>query len=315
MRASRPRRGTRRHGWGRGPHETDRPRGTPSRALVVALVLACATLMVLDRGGDSSPVDPARAALAEVVGPAETAAAAVVRPLTGLPDAFRSRDDMRAELAGLEAENARLRTTVRTSDFDRNRLRELEGLTTTAADLGRTLVPARVVALGPGQSFSSTATIDAGSDAGLAPDMTVVNNDGLVGRVLRVSRSTATVLLLVDPDSTVGGRVADSMQLGFVRGRGTLGDQGRLDLELVDQTSVPRERDTVLTWGSRGSGPYVAGVPVGEVTSVYSSLRESSQRAVVDPFVDFTALDVVGVVVPTGTTSDRSVLRPDGSIE
>jgi len=287
-----------RPGWGRGPHERDRPRGTPPRALVAALVLASGTLMVVDRGPGTSGLDPARDALGAVVGPAETVAAGAVRPLAELPEAFRSREDMRAELAGLEAENARLRSTARTTDFDRNRLTELEGLTRTAQDLGRTLVPARVVALGPGQSFSSTATIDAGADAGLAPDMTVVNADGLVGRVLRVDRTTATVLLLVDPDSTVGGRVADTMELGFVRGQGGLAGDGTLSLELVDQAAVPDEGDAVVTWGSRGSGPYVPGVPVGEITSVYSSLRETSQRAVVDPYVDFTALDVVGVVVP-----------------
>ncbi len=67
-----------------------------------------------------------------------------------------------------------------------------------------------------------------------------------------------------------------------------------------------------MTWGST-SGPYERGVPIGEVTQVYSSLLETSQRAVIRPFVDFSALDVVGVMVPTGTTSDRAVVEADGS--
>ena len=57
----------------------------------------------------------------------------------------------------------------------------------------------------------------------------------------------------------------------------------------------------VVTWGSQGGAPYVTGVPVGRVTQVFSSLRQTSQRAVIEPFVDFGALDVVGVVVPSGT--------------
>ena len=32
------------------------------------------------------------------------------------------------------------------------------------------------------------------------------------------------------------------------------------------------------------------------------------------PYVDFSALDVVGVVVPSGTTSDRGVIEADGSV-
>ena len=71
--------------------------------------------------------------------------------------------------------------------------------------------------------------------------MTVVNGQGLVGRILRVTSTTATVLLVVDADSTVGGRVGRSMKVGFLHGRGDLGQEARLDLELVDQTYVPAE--------------------------------------------------------------------------
>ena len=55
-------------------------------------------------------------------------------------------------------------------------------------------------------------------------------------------------------------------------------------------------------------------MPVGTVRSVYSSVRDTTQRAVIDPFVDFGALDLVGVVVPSGTDSDRAVVEPDGTL-
>ena len=299
-------------GYGRAPRETEP--GRPPRALVVALLLACASLMVVD-SSDDGLLDPARRVVGEAVGPAQAAAAGAVRPLVGLSQRFESQDRLRGDLAALEAENADLRAQVRTAPYDAARLAELEGLTSAATDLGQALVPARVIGYGPSQSFSSTVTIDAGSDSGITPDLTVLNNDGLVGRVLRVTATTATVLLVVDADSTVGGRVAQSMDLGFLRGRGDLGAAGRLDLELVDETVVPRRDDTVVTWGSQdGRSPYVAGVPIGRVVSVYSSLRETSQRAVIDPYVDFAALDVVGVVVPSGTRSDRAVVEADGSL-
>ena len=135
-----------------------------------------------------------------------------------------------------------------------------------------------------------------------------------VGGVVSAGRTSATVLLIIDPDSTVGARVGDTMDMGFLRGRGVVGDEGRLDLELVDRTAVPARDDAVVTWGSDGGAPYVSGVPIGRVTKVYSSLRETSQRVVVDPYVDFGALDVVGVVVPTGTSSDRALVGPDGEL-
>ena len=286
-----------------------------SRALPVALVLASLTLITLDsQGGSSSPVEPARRAVGEVFGPVEVATTAAVRPFTEVPGWFRSRNELNDDVLALRAENSDLRSRLATQDYDRNRLEEYDGLTAAARDLGYALVPARVVGLGPSQSFSRTVTIDAGSAAGIRPDLTVVNNDGLVGRVLRVTRTTATVLLIVDADSVVGGRVGRSMQVGFLHGRGVLGRDGRLDLELVDDTAVPGKHDTVVTWGSQGGGPYVSGVPVGRVVSVFSSLRDTSQRAVIDPFVDFGALDLVGVVVPSGTASDRAVIEADGGL-
>jgi rod shape-determining protein MreC len=287
----------------------------PSRALLVALVLASLTLITLDyRGGEDSPVESARRAVGEVFGPVESGTATAIRPFTAVPDWFRTRSDLNHDVARLQAENSRLRSEAATTDYDRNRLEEYDGLTAAAEDLGYALVPARVVALGPAQSFSETVTIDAGSRAGIHPDMTVVNNDGLVGRVLRVTSTTATVLLVVDTSSVVGGRVGESMEVGFLHGRGAIGDGGRLDLELVDESEVPAEHDTVVTWGSEDGAPYVSGVPVGRVTSVYSSVRETTQRAVIDPYVDFGSLDLVGVVVPSGTDSDRAVIEADGNL-
>jgi rod shape-determining protein MreC len=306
--------GQRERRW-RSLGDLDADRRRPSRALLVALVLACASLIALDLQGDGdSPLEPVRSAVGEVFGPVENATAAVVRPIAAIPDFFRTRDSLEAQLSSLEAENADLRSQVARSGYDRNRLAEYDGLTAASENLGQALVPARVVGIGPSQSFSRTVTIDAGSDAGVRPDQTVVNDDGLVGRVLRTTRTTATVLLVIDTGSVVGGRVGESMQMGFLRGRGDLGAEGELELELVDQAEVPAKHDTVVTWGSDGGAPYVAGVPVGRVTSVYSSIRETSQRAVIEPFVDFGALDLVGVVVPSGTPSDRAVIEPDGEL-
>jgi rod shape-determining protein MreC len=306
--------GQRERRW-RSLGDLDADRRRPSRALLVALVLACASLIALDLQGDGdSPLEPVRSAVGEVFGPVENATAAVVRPIAAIPDFFRTRDSLEAQLSSLEAENADLRSQVARSGYDRNRLAEYDGLTAASENLGQALVPARVVGIGPSQSFSRTVTIDAGSDAGVRPDQTVVNDDGLVGRVLRTTSTTATVLLVIDTGSVVGGRVGESMQMGFLRGRGDLGAEGELELELVDQAEVPAKHDTVVTWGSDGGAPYVAGVPVGRVTSVYSSIRETSQRAVIEPFVDFGALDLVGVVVPSGTPSDRAVIEPDGEL-
>ena len=225
---------------------------------------------------------------------------------------FSSNDRLRDDVAKLSAQNSKLRSQVEQAPLDRNRLAELDGLTNTANQTGYALVAARVVGMGPMQSFSRTVTIDAGTSSGVHKDMTVLNNDGLVGRVISATRSTADVLLIVDTDSVVGGRLGSNNEIGFLRGRGVTSDRGRLDLDLVDHSVTPAEGDVVVTWGSQNGVPYVAGIPIGKVESVYSTPRELAKHAVIDPFVDFTSLDVVGVVVPRKTQGDRLVINGQG---
>lgn len=286
--------------------------GSPQRPTVVALLLACAVLLVLDLTGPA--LTPARRLVGEVFGPLESAASTVASPVVGVSDWFHTQHGLRKRIDALEDDNAALRQQVATAGFDRNRLAEYEGLTAAAQNVGYAVVPARVIAYGPSQTFSRTVTIDAGSSSGVEPDMTVLNASGLVGRVLRVTRSSATVLLMADSDSVVGGRVGSSMEVGFVHGTGDLGHGGKLDLELLDQTTVPAKGDTVVTWGSSKGAPYVAGVPIGVVDSVYSTVRDSTQHARITPLVDFSSLDVVGVAVPGGTRSDRAVIDSDGRL-
>jgi rod shape-determining protein MreC len=99
------------------------------------------------------------------------------------------------------------------------------------------------------------------------------------------------------------------MEVGFLRGRGVVDNSGRLDLDLVDNAVSPESGDVLVTWGSKNEAPYVAGVPIGRVTSVFSSPRQLSKRAVIEPFVDFSSLDLVGVVVREDTKGDRAVIK------
>ncbi|TYL52184.1 rod shape-determining protein MreC [Nocardioides sp. BGMRC 2183] len=291
--------------------ERERRRG-PSRSLVAAVVLGCVALMVVDKaGGEASPVDPVRRVVGEVVGPMQAGVNTVVGPAVGLPGALQSNQRLRERVEALEDDNAALTQQLAKAGYDDDRLAQLDGLRALAGDTGYALLPARVIGIGPAAAFSDTVTIDAGSDSGLHPDMTVVAAEGLVGRITAVTGHTATVRLITDRGSTVGGRIGDNGELGFVHGTGGLQDEGTLDIELVNQSVQPKAGQTVLTWGSEGGAPYVSGVPIGTLTRVFESVRETSYRAVIDPAVDFTSLDLVGVVVPSGT-HDR-VIEADGS--
>lgn len=277
------------------------------RAAVGLLVLGCVTIMTLDarHATSASPLDPVRSAVADVLGPAERTASAAVRPLTSIPDRFGTVSDLQARNRELERANQGLQSRLRAEQANGTRDGEVQTIGRFADANGYRVVQAQVVALGPAQSFSRTVTIDVGTDDGVTADLTVVNANGLVGRVLSASSSSATVLLVIDRDSTVGGRLGSSMELGFLAGNGDVSGTGRLTLSLVDHSVAPEPGDTVLTWGSREAAPYLPGIPIGRVLTVHSSPAELTETAVVESFVDFSTLDVVGVITAgdgSGTT-------------
>ena len=147
-------------------------------------------LITLDsHGGADSPVEPARRAVGEVFGPARVGTAAVVRPITAIPGLVPD-----PRLDARRAQRARGRERRASAPRSPRPASTATGWRSTTASPR----PPRTSAtrwcrpesspLGPSQSFTRTVTIDAGSEAGLRPDQTVLNNDGLVGRVLRVTR-------------------------------------------------------------------------------------------------------------------------------
>ena len=281
-----------------------------SRTVLGLLIFASITLITLDgTRGDESLLAPVRTVAANALGPAESVVATALRPITALPDRFRTVADLQERNNQLESENARLLARVRANDLVGQRGEEFDGLIDIANRQGFEIVPAQVVGFGPAQSFGLTVTIDAGTRDGVDSDMTVLNDTGLVGRVVSADTFTSTVLLIVDAESVVGGRVSSSRELGFLDGGGSLNADGTLSMSLVDQTAVPQTGDTVVSWGSPNGAPYVPAVPIGRVVSVQHSPRELSSIATIQPAVDFSSLDLVGVVIGSDPRASRPPLN------
>jgi rod shape-determining protein MreC len=274
------------------------------------LLLAAVTFIVLDlRGGSGSIPERMRTGAATVFGPVERAASAIVRPISRWVDGLTSIGSSQQRIDELEAENDRLTLQLRTSEVDRNRAQELDDLLNVAG-LGRyRIVPAQVTAVGSARGFVRTVTIDAGARDGLKTDMTVLNGQGLVGRVTSVGATSATVLLLPDPRFTVGARLAGSMEIGAVSGQGT----DPVNVTIFNPQADLNLGDALVTLGGADS-PFVPGVPIGEVYQIESTPGALTRSALVKPYVSFTSLDLVGVVVQPPRRNPRdSVLPPSPS--
>ncbi|MES4901954.1 MULTISPECIES: rod shape-determining protein MreC [unclassified Streptomyces] len=278
-----------------------------SRLLLVLLVAIAFALITVDiRGGEDSPLDGARQAAASVFGPVEEGVASAVDPIGNAVSAVRDSDERHDRISALERENAELKQRLGSDVRNRARVVELDKLRKTAGAGQYGVKGAEVIAIGAAQGFSWTVTIDVGSKDGIRRDMTVINGDGLVGRVTTVGPSTATVVLAIDPDFTVGTRMEKSGELGFANGQG----DRSLRVQLLNGKAKIKKGDRLVTFGSRANKPFVPGVPVGEVVRVDPSGGDLTRTLLVRPYVGFTKLDIVGVVVEPPRENPRDTVLP-----
>lgn len=276
-----------------------------TRIVLAVLLLTAFTFITLDaRGGEGSILDRVRESAASVLGPIERAAAAVVNPVADFIDGVTSINSNADKIDALEAENDELRRQLLTAPVDQARVEELDKLLRVSSLGDYEIVPAQVVAVAAENGYARSVTVDAGTRDGIRRDQTVLNGDGLVGRVIAVGPGTATILLLTDPEFGVGSRLAQSSETGFLQGNG----REPLGLELYNPQAVVEEGNVVVTLGSPNGRPFVPGVPIGEVTDVVATPGGLSRLAEVEPFAQLTALDLVGIVIEPPRRNPRDAL-------
>lgn len=203
----------------------------------------------------------------------------------------------------LREENRRLRQqleALRTAQVaqeelrqENERLRRLLAMTQSAK--ARPLV-ARVLALQPSTYFH-TLIVARGKADGVRPRMVAVTDRGLVGVVYNVTRHTAHVLLITDPNASVGARIqrAESRAVGVCRGRG----EDYVMLIFLAKDADVRPGDVVITSGL--GGVYPAGIPIGTVEEVLEQRQTGMREAKVRPFVDTMRLEEVLLYPPEAT--------------
>ena len=272
------------------------------RVVLALLILTSFTLITVDyRAGDGTALRALRTAAASVFGPVQRAVTNAVRPIGNALSTLGDLGSINEEADRLRAENTELKNQLHQIDDlrrENDELRRLNGLTTRG---GYRTVRCRVVALGP-DNFEWTATLDCGSGDGVREDQTVVNGDGLVGRVVEVAPFSARVLLAVDPEFTVIGRLAAHGTTGPVTGDGLK----PMTMQLLEPTAAVSTGEAIVSQGVQGG--IVAGVPIGVVTSVSRERSVLTRTVTVRPFVRFTALDVVAVVVQPPRKDPRNAV-------
>ncbi|MBV8601203.1 MAG: rod shape-determining protein MreC [Candidatus Eremiobacteraeota bacterium] len=253
-------------------------------AIIVAALVALIQLEYA-RQGRTSPLTASLTSLYAYLEFAVGASAGTAR--TGLDYALR--------LPNLEAENARLRDENARMRSDDAQLREtLSRLPSQLAlEHAKAVYPAGIAALviafDP-ENKQQIVTIDKGSNAGVSRDDGVVNDEGVVGRVVETSPLSSKVLLITDYTSNLPAIVQRGRWWGIATGTLT-----RINMHYVSQDARLQVGDAIVTGEGRS---FHAGLLVGHVAALTPLPAGAlDQQAIVEPAVAFGRLDHV-VVLP-----------------
>jgi rod shape-determining protein MreC len=253
-------------------------------AIVLAVVAACFVTLDVAGSGLDGAHGGARGALGALYRGTDGALGPARRFVQGLPAAGSNQD----KIAQLRKENAALRARLAADGADARTKAGLAKLHLAAREYR--VLPARAIAVGPGQGFDWTLSLDVGSSDGVRAGQTVTDGVALVGRVLHTSATSSVVLLAADPGSGVGARDIRNGQLGVATGHGPHG----YTFVPLDPDTALQVGDTVQT-GPAGGSTYTPGLAIGTITAVHTAA--GAVTADMRPAASPTALDLVGVIL------------------
>lgn len=203
-------------------------------------------------------------------------------------------------------ENQNLKVQIQQLQGEQNRLREqaflamdFQKLSMYQATAPMTTVPAHII----GRNVSNwyrAMVIDKGARDGIHPEMGVITDAGVVGRIVRVNPMTSIMLLLSDPNVAITGMIQSSRDEGIIQGT----PQGSIHMKYLPPLSSVQVGDAIVTSGLTGDFP--RGLHIGRIQQVTKAATDLFQSGEVTPIVDFSKLEGVLVI-----TSFQPTISPE----
>jgi rod shape-determining protein MreC len=216
-------------------------------------------------------------------------------------DSFKEMWQRYVYLVGLKEENETLRTEIDSLVEENNRLKEEVWLTIRLKELLAfkenapfSTVAAGILGYNRGDWWTKTVTLNKGAIDGIKGDMPLLSADGVVGRIVGVSRSASTALLVTDPRSNIDVILQRTRVKGVVEGNGTEG----LILKYIRELDDVQVGDRVVTAGH--SGIFPKGLLVGEVRAIEKGEDNFFKHIEVDPGANLKKLEEVLIVTDNG---------------
>lgn len=258
--------------------------------LVLAVLLAAGLAVLTNLTGENLPGKLVQGALAPI--------RAGAKALTNQAEQYYSYlfryESLAAENAALKEELAQMKDDAREAASlarENDRLRALLDLTSTHEDYK--LVDGYIIGKSS-NDWSSTFTIDRGSNSGIAEGMCAITANGeVVGLVTEAGSNYAVVKSILDSTLEVSATMSASGYSGVVLGGYASGFEGLLRMDYIPSSAVIRNNDQVVT---SGSTVYPKGLILGNVVDAGFEETGVAKFAVLDPAADISSMEQVFVI-------------------
>ncbi len=268
-----------------------------SRIVIVILTILCFILVTLySRESQNGLLHRMQRFSLDIVEPLQAGVSKILSPVRDgieyvldLKNAAGERDQLLKDKQELENELSDMRNLA----LENQQLAELLNLKENNPSLE--VMAVSVIGANP-DNWEQSIQISAGYDDGVREWMAVMNNEGLVGRVVLCTAHSSMVQLITDDKSQVGARLQSNGEEGLIKGAG----RGDLRLQLINQDAEVKEGDWVLTSGSGGTCP--VGIPIGTVSAITEKRPDLSRGISISPAVNLSRLEKVVVVINPAPT-------------
>ena len=261
------------------------------RAVVVAAIVLAILLTVI---GNLLGYDLPAMAVKGVLTPLRTGVSRLTDQAEKLYDYMFKYDSLAAENERLRQELSQIKDDARRADAvsrENDLLRAAMGL--KESNPSWNLVDSYIISRSS-QDWSSSFTINRGSNAGIKEGMCAISANGeVVGLVGEVGPNYAEVKTLLDSSLEISSTIASSGYNGIVQGGYATGKEGLLRMNYLPSSSVIRNNDQVVT---SGSTVYPRNLVVGYVVDAGFDNTGVAKYALLKPAVNVASLEMVFIV-------------------
>ena len=273
-----------------------------SRYLLVILTIICVALAMLT-GSQVISISPLRNVAETFLVPLQTGINKVGDWLNGqrigqknARQLAKENEELKSKVADLEEENTVL--TENTKELED--LRKLYDLEQDYNDYDK--IAASVIAKDTGNWYNSF-TVNRGTDDGVAVNMNVISDGGLVGIVTETGKNWSTVRSIIDDDNNVSAMLLDSSENCIVTGSLSLIESGKLALSELRTDAKASTGERVVT--SNISDKYLPGILIGYVDSVQDDSNLLTKTGYIIPAVNFQSVNTVLIIKQLKETADQ----------